>query len=64
MTKIYDFVVKWQVLRIPVVEVEVDNSISPVCYLFFTYSHWFILTYDDVYKRFSCQNDKVYGLCF
>ena len=46
---IWDLVVKWQALRIPVVVILVDNCISPVCYFFNTYSHWHILIYDDEY---------------
>ena len=35
--------------------VMVDNSILSVCYLFVTYCHRLILTYDDDYKRCSFQ---------
>ena len=43
------------------VVVMVDTSILPVCDLFVTYSDWLILTYDDDYKRFYCQNDRVFA---
>ena len=37
-----------------------DTSILSVCDLFATYSDWLILTYDGDYKRFYCQNDRVF----
>ena len=43
------------------VVVMVDTSILPVCDLFVAYSDWLILTYDDDYKRFYCQNDRVFA---
>ena len=51
-------------LRIPVVVVIVNDSISPVCYLSITSFHWFILTYNEGFGMFSCQNDKFGGFWF